>query len=243
MPPAGPTPTHRIRDRLEGLSTVHGLRVRPGVILSAQGRLTLDHSLLPATLRDRSLDPGDGDLDATLEAVVRRLARIQMRDDALGNAADRWSPPEWATIAHPLTALAIRIRAEGTRATTSIERDLVIGSCAVAFTPTYLAVTADGHSPTTVTMTVNVPETVAVMCAGRPLHDVVELPTCGNERIDDAVQGLRCAHAERLGSSTGPNGSGPPRLVITLRPARWIAPAPPPPDRSAPWNDTHPHHA
>ena len=239
----GPASSSRIRERLERLSALHGLRVRPGMTVSPQGRIALDHALLPTSLRDRALDPDKGDLDQEIEAVVRRLARIQMRDDALGNPVDRWRPPDWATIAHPLTALAIRIRPEGTRATTSVQGDMVVGSCAVAFTPTYFAVTADGHSPTTVTMTAHVPETLALMCAGRPLHDVVDLPICGDDRVDQAVRTLHCEHAQRLGASTGPDGSGPPRLVVTLGPARWIAPVTPPPGRSAPWNDAHPHHA
>lgn len=213
------------------------------MILSGRRRFTIDHALLPAVLRDRILSPDGKDLEPTLETIIRRLARIQMRDDALGNPADRWRPPEWATIAHPLTALAMRIRPDSTRATTSVQCDMVVGSCAVTFEPFYLAVTAEHHSPTTVTMTAHVPETIALMCAGRPLHDIVDLPACGDDRIDGAVRALRCEHAMRLGASTGPDGSGPPRLVITLKPTRWIAPQMPPPGRSTPWNDIHPHHA
>lgn len=171
--------------------------------------------------------------DEWLAWTVRHLARIQAWRRETGIDGPRLDDaiPQWARLAHPLHHLSRALRPDAFRATTSLARDLVVGSGAISWNPVFLAANVQTDAVEAVG-SVSLPDGVVTAMAGRPLSSLFELPRTGSLHIDMAVDALVIEDAElRVTGSQS-------RLHARLKPAQWLPLESPP--AGVRWHVDHP---
>lgn len=239
-----------LNDMAHSLARDAGIREMPYVGEDVGGMTRMSHALLPRSYRERGIAT-DGLRDgrgrptpafqAWVDRGVRHLARTQAwKDQAIPREDGLY--PSWAAIAHPLTRLSRELNRCGNQGTMSCDRDMYVGGCGVVRTPVFITVASDGEGPTTTIVSTSAPDTVLASCGGRPLRDLVSLPTCGDAEIDADVAALTMVSAVLTGpgvtNATG--GSLTTRIEIELEPAPWRALEPPPAGVVADWHLRHP---
>lgn len=203
------------------------------------GRLLMAHGLLPRGFRERGIETSDlmGADDPAFHAWVMRgashIQRLEKWSAMLGYAPSADPTPDWAKLAHPLARLARSLLGgDALRATTSADRDLLVGSFCIVREPAMLTALVDDDRAKAI-LHVHVPETVAAAAPGMRLVDVIGLPHTDDEELDADIASLVVDETE-TGGPFAPDAQTN-KLVMWLKPARWRPLAAAPAGQTADW--------